>query len=131
MGHAIYTLSDPRSVIIKEKAESVIKNDAEKYREFKLYTLIEKLTPDIFRRIKNTDRPMCANVDLYSGFVYQTLGIPEELYTPLFAISRITGWCAHRIEELHACGKIIRPAYKSIPKAKKYIPMSERIEEDD
>ncbi len=130
MGHAIYTLSDPRSIIIREKAESVVKNDAEKYKEFKLYSLIEKLTPDIFRRVKKTDKPMCANVDLYSGFVYQTLGIPEDLYTPLFAISRITGWCAHRIEELHACGKIIRPAYKSIPKAKEYIPMSERIDEE-
>ena len=69
---------------------------------------------------------MCANVALYSGFVYQTLGIPEELYTPLFAISRIVGWCAHRIEEVHACGKIIRPAYKSIPKPRKYVPIDER-----
>lgn len=130
MGHAIYTLSDPRAVIIRNKAESVIKNNPEKLKEFNLYRLIEKLTPDIFRRIKGLDRPMCANVDLYSGFVYQTLGIPEELYTPLFAISRIVGWCAHRIEEVHACGKIIRPAYKSIPKPKKYIPMSERKEQE-
>lgn len=130
MGHAIYTLSDPRAMIIKSKAERIIKNNPEKYKEFNLYKLIEKLTPDIFRRIKGTERPMCANVDLYSGFVYQTLGIPEELYTPLFAIARIVGWCAHRIEEVHACGKIIRPAYKSIPKPKKYISLKERMEHE-
>ena len=126
MGHAIYTLSDPRSVIIRNKAESGVKDDPEKYREFKLYRLIEKLTPDIFRKVKGIDKAMCANVDLYSGFVYQTLGIPEELYTPLFAISRIVGWCAHRLEEVHACGKIIRPAYQSIPEPKQYIGIDDR-----
>lgn len=126
MGHAIYTLSDPRAVIIRNKAESVIKDQPEKYKEFKLYTLIEKLTPQVFEKVKGVKKVMCANVDLYSGFVYKTLGIPEELYTPLFAISRIVGWCAHRLEEIHACGKIIRPAYKSIPEPKEYIPIDER-----
>ena len=76
--------------------------------------------------IKGIDKTICANVDLYSGFVYQTLGIPEELYTPLFAISRIVGWCAHRIEEVHACGKIIRPAYMSIMGERDYIEFEDR-----
>lgn len=126
MGHAIYTMSDPRAIIIREKAKSVIEGDEEKSKIFNLYNLIEKLTPKAFYNIKGRERLMCANVDLYSGFVYQTLGIPEELYTPLFAISRIVGWCAHRIEEVHACGRIIRPAYKSIPKPRKYVPIDER-----
>lgn len=126
MGHAIYTLSDPRAVILKEKAEKLVMDDPERYREFKLYEMIEELTPVVFNRVRNLNKPMCANVDLYSGFVYKTLGIPEEMYTPLFAIARIAGWCAHRIEEVHACGKIIRPAYETIPEPHTYIPMEER-----
>ncbi len=131
MGHAIYTMSDPRAEIIREKAERLVKNDPEKYKEFNLYRYIEELTPIVFKRVKNVDKAMCANVDLYSGFVYKILGIPEEMYTPLFAISRIVGWCAHRIEEVHACGRIIRPAYKSISKSRKYISMNARKESTD
>ncbi len=124
MGHAIYTLSDPRAVMLKQKAEELAKaNGAEE--EFRLYTLIEELTPEIFARVRGS-KVMCANVDLYSGFVYKMLNIPPELYTPMFAISRMAGWCAHRIEEVLYGGKIIRPAYKSISKKVGYTPMGDR-----
>lgn len=126
MGHAIYTLSDPRAVIIKRKAEKLAVKSEEFLKEFNLYKLIEELTPEVFLRVKKNDKTMCANVDLYSGFVYKMLGIPPELYTPLFAIARIPGWCAHRLEEVHANRKIIRPAYKSISKSKSYITLDDR-----
>ena len=80
----------------------------------------------MFDKVKNNGKVMCANVDLYSGFVYKMLGIPEELYTPLFAIARIPGWCAHRLEEVHANRKIIRPAYKNVLKAKEYVDIENR-----
>lgn len=124
MGHAIYTRSDPRAVYLKQQAEQLAEATGN-MKEFKLYSLIEELTPEIFARLKN-DKPMCANVDLYSGFVYKCLNIPEELYTPLFAIARMPGWCAHRIEEVMYGKKIIRPAYKSICKRVPYVPMEER-----
>lgn len=124
MGHAIYTKSDPRSVHLKKKAEELAW-ESNNEKEFKLYTLIEELTPEIFAR-KKGNKAMCANVDLYSGFVYKCMNIPEELYTPLFAISRMPGWCAHRIEELTYGGKIIRPAYKAVTKTKQYTPINER-----
>lgn len=124
MGHAIYTKSDPRAVHLKKKAEELAW-ESDNEREFKLYTLIEELTPEIFAR-KKGDKPMCANVDLYSGFVYKCMNIPTELYTPLFAISRMPGWCAHRIEELTYGGKIIRPAYKGVCKGKEYTQINER-----
>lgn len=126
MGHAIYTLSDPRAVIIKRKAEKLVKQSPEFVKEFELYKLVEELTPAVFEKVKNNGKVMCANVDLYSGFVYKLLGIPEELYTPLFAIARIPGWCAHRLEEVHANRKIIRPAYKSISKPRPYTYMCDR-----
>ncbi len=124
MGHAIYTNSDPRAVALKKKAEELayVTNNME---EFKLYNLIEELTPEIFGKYKGKTT-MCANVDLYSGFVYKCLNIPTELYTPIFAIARMAGWCAHRIEEIIYDGKIIRPAYKSVCKNGLYIPMNER-----
>ncbi len=124
MGHAIYTLSDPRAVMLKKKAEELAKITGHE-DEFKLYSLIEELTPDIFHRMRGP-KDMCANVDLYSGFVYKMLNIPEELYTPLFAIARMPGWCAHRIEEVTYGGRIIRPAYKSVCKKRDYVPFSER-----
>lgn len=127
MGHAVYTLSDPRAVILKRKAkEFAYKNGFEK--EFGLINLIEELTPDIFREIKNVNKPMCANVDLYSGLILKILGINEELFTPIFATARIAGWSAHRMEELMTGGKIIRPAYKSIALPKKYISIDDRKE---
>lgn len=125
MGHAIYTLSDPRAVLLKEQAHDLAK-EKNREDEFTLYNLIEELTPGIFCRLRGVDRPMCANVDLYSGFVYSMLGIPHELYTPIFAISRSAGWCAHRIEEVVAGGKIIRPAYKNVIKRQDYTVLSDR-----
>lgn len=126
MGHAVYTMSDPRAVLLKAKAEELAKTNPEFLKEFKLYALIEKLTPEIFAKVKESNKVMCANVDLYSGFVYKMLGIPQELYTPLFAVSRIVGWCAHRLEEVIGNKKIIRPAYKALSKEMKYIPLDER-----
>ncbi len=126
MGHAIYTMSDPRAVLLKERAGRLAAKKSKFNKEYKLYNLIEELTPKAFAEIKGSDKPMCANVDLYSGFVYKMLGIPEEMYTPLFAISRMVGWSAHRLEEVLGCSRIIRPAYKSIVTNKKYICLKER-----
>jgi citrate synthase len=125
MGHAVYTLSDPRAELLKEKARELAEA-AGKQNEFNLYTVIERLTPQLFKEIKNNDKPLCANVDFYSGFVYSTLGISPDLYTPIFAVSRITGWCAHRVEEIVNGKRIMRPAYKNVSKAASYIPMSDR-----
>ena len=126
MGHAVYTLSDPRAVLLKAKAGELAQTNPEFMKEFNLYKLIEKLTPEIFAKVKNNNKVMCANVDLYSGFVYKMLSIPPELYTPLFAVARIVGWCAHRLEEVIGNKKIIRPAYKSLSKAMPYVPIDER-----
>ncbi len=125
MGHAVYTLSDPRAVILKKKAFKLAQGK-EIEAEFQLLDTIERLTPVIMKEEKGTEKTFCANVDMYSGLVYRMLRIPEELYTPLFAVSRMAGWSAHRMEELMTGGRIIRPAYKAIPKKRKYIPISER-----
>jgi len=126
MGHAVYTLSDPRQVILKREA---LKLAEEKGfgDEFKALDLIEKLTPEIFASEKHNNKKICANVDLYSGLIYQMLGIPEDLYTPLFAIARVAGWSAHRIEELISGNRVIRPAYKNMAVPKEYAPIDERI----
>ncbi len=126
MGHAIYTYSDPRCILLKEKASGLVKKNPEFEREFKLYCDIERLTPDVFAEVKHNEKVMCANVDMYSGFVYKMLGIPEDMYTPLFAVSRIVGWCAHRLEEVIGCGRIIRPAYKSMFRSREYISIKDR-----
>ena len=127
MGHAVYTLSDPRAVILKRKAkEFAYRFGFEK--DYELIASIERLTPEVYRKVKGKNKIMCANVDLYSGLIYKMLGIPGDLYTPLFATARIAGWCSHRMEELLTGGKIIRPAYKNIALPKKYVPMDERIE---
>lgn len=125
MGHAVYTLSDPRAVILKKKAFELAKGK-EIEAEFMLLDTIERLTPELFHEIKNNDKAVCANVDMYSGLVYKMLGIPHDLYTPLFAVSRIAGWAAHRMEEILTGSRIIRPAYKAIAKPKKYVPISGR-----
>ncbi len=125
MGHAVYTASDPRAVILREKARQLAE-EKEMLDQFHIYEAIEKLTPEIFERKKGFARPLCANVDLYSGFVYNMLGIPEALYTPIFAIARIAGWSAHRLEQLITGGKIIRPAYKSTSKRRPYVQMADR-----
>ncbi|MDO4381088.1 MAG: citrate/2-methylcitrate synthase [Clostridia bacterium] len=127
MGHAVYTISDPRAVILKRKAKEFSKG-TEFEKEFNLIEMIEKFTPELFRKIKGINKPLCANVDLYSGLVYKILGIPEDIFTPLFAAARIVGWSAHRMEEIMTGNRIIRPAYKSVAIPKKYIPIDERIE---
>ncbi|MBQ5544879.1 MAG: citrate/2-methylcitrate synthase [Clostridia bacterium] len=125
MGHAVYTLSDPRAVILKEYAGAMAEGtDFEK--EFHLLESIERLTPKIFEEVKHSGKAMCANIDMYSGFVYRMLGIPQELFTPLFAVSRMAGWCAHRFEEMNSGRRIIRPAYKSISHEKEYVDLKNR-----
>ncbi len=125
MGHAIYTLSDPRAVVLKVAARSLAKKTGY-LRELDLLESIERLTPGVFAEVTGSDKVMCANVDFYSGLVYRMLNIPEELYTPLFAIARVTGWCAHRIEEVMTSNRIIRPAYKAITHRKPYEIMENR-----
>ncbi len=125
MGHAVYTLSDPRAKILKQKAAEFAVN-TEFENEFILLNLIEQLTPEIFNSNKTQKKAMCANVDLYSGLVYKMLDIPPDLFTPIFTIARIAGWSAHRMEELLTGGKIIRPAYKSSNARNIYIPINNR-----
>lgn len=125
MGHAVYTLSDPRAILLKKKAIELAKEKGMD-DEFNLYDSIERLTPGVFAKVRGEEKEMCANVDMYSGFVYNMLNIPPELHTPIFAISRIAGWCAHRVEELISGGKIIRPAYKNISDKREYIKMENR-----
>ena len=126
MGHAVYTLSDPRAVICKRFAEKLAMG-TEFEAEFRLLEKIERLAPEVILNEKGTRKDMCANVDMYSGFVYSMLGIPEDLFTPLFACARMSGWAAHRFEEIVSGKRIIRPAYKSIySKKRAYIPMDER-----
>ena len=128
MGHAFYTKSDPRQCILRD---SVRELSAEKglSDEFKLYERVERLAPEVISKHRNTTKPICANVDFYSGFAYKMLGLPEELFTPLFAIARIAGWSAHRIEELITANKIIRPAYVSVNSMNEYTPMKSRTKQ--
>lgn len=126
MGHAVYTVSDPRAVVCKRFAEKLAAG-TEFEAEYRLLEAIERLAPEVILREKGTKKEMCANVDMYSGFVYSMLGIPEDMFTPLFACARISGWAAHRFEEIVSGKRIIRPAYKSIYSAKRaYTPMSKR-----
>nr|WP_231114152.1 citrate/2-methylcitrate synthase [Moorella thermoacetica] len=125
IGHAVYTLSDPRAVLLKQKAAELAR-EKDMEDEFGLYLAIEKMAPELFVAEKKVDKVVAPNVDFYSGFVYKMLNIPIELYTPIFAISRIAGWCAHRIEELVSGGKIFRPAYKNVLGKKSYIPLEQR-----
>lgn len=125
IGHAVYSISDPRAIILKKYAhELAIEKGLEK--EYELYERVEKLAPEVINEKRQMYKGVSANVDFYSGFVYRMLGIPEELYTPLFAISRITGWCAHVIEEIVNNGKIIRPAYRSVAKRRTYSEFEKR-----
>lgn len=125
MGHAIYTLSDPRAVLLKQNAKELAEENG-LLKEWKLLDTIERLAPGVFAEEKGYAKQMCANVDLYSGLVYRTLGIPEDLYTPMFAVARVAGWCAHRLEEVATSSKIMRPAYKSISRPQKYDDLLER-----
>lgn len=125
MGHAVYTLSDPRAVILKKSAKKLAFDHGFE-KEFMTLDAIERITPQVFAEVKGVEKPMCANVDLYSGLVYRVLGIPEDLYTPLFASARVAGWCAHRLEELTTSSKIMRPAYKSVIKPREFKPLEKR-----
>lgn len=125
MGHAVYSLSDPRARVFKHFVEALaIEKGREK--DFALYSMIERLAPEVIAEKRKIYKGVSANVDFYSGFVYSMLDIPLELYTPIFAMARIVGWSAHRIEELVNADKIIRPAYKSIMQERDYVPMDER-----
>lgn len=128
IGHAVYTISDPRAILLKEKARELAAESG-RTDEFELYSMVERITPDVFKKFKGeqTTKVVCINVDFYSGFVYSCIGIPKELYTPLFAMARISGWCAHRIEELTFSAKrIIRPAFKNVYGPQEYIPIEMR-----
>lgn len=125
MGHAVYSVSDPREKIFKSFVERLA--DYKGYsREFALYAMVERLGPEVIADERQMYKGVCCNVDFYSGFVYKMLGLPEELFTPIFACARIAGWSAHRIEELSNNGKIIRPAYKPVSPIRSYVPMDER-----
>lgn len=126
MGHAVYSISDPRARVFKQFVEklSIEKNRTE---EYELYSLVERLAPEVIAKERKIYKGVSANVDFYSGFVYSMLDLPTELYTPIFAIARMAGWSAHRMEELINQGKIIRPAYKSVAASKDYVPIAERI----
>lgn len=125
MGHAVYSISDPRANVFKGFVEKLAKEKG-KEEEFQLYSLVERLGSEVITKERKIYKGVSANVDFYSGFVYSMLDLPMELYTPIFAIARISGWSAHRMEELINASKIIRPAYKSVAKHKEYVPISNR-----
>ena len=125
MGHAVYTLSDPRTVILKKSARRLAEQK-NMLDELELMGAIERVTPRVFAEVTGKEKVMCANVDMYSGLIYRMLDIPTDLFTPLFAVARITGWCAHRMEEALTGGRIYRPAYKSLIRHKEYIPFDAR-----
>ena len=125
MGHAVYSLSDPRAVIFRSYVEQL---SAEKHRsdEFALYSNVERLAPQVIAKERKIYKGVSTNVDFFSGFAYDMLGLPVELYTPIFAVARIAGWSAHRLEELSYNNKIMRPAYKYVGDHTEYIPFEER-----
>ncbi len=125
MGHAVYSISDPRAELFKGFVEKLSEEKGRK-KEYMLYSIVEKLAPEVIAKERQIYKGVSANVDFYSGFVYSMLDLPLELYTPIFAIARITGWSAHRLEELINAGKIIRPAYKNVSKIKGYTKISDR-----
>ena len=128
IGHAVYTKSDPRARILRDHSKALAYEKGFK-AEYDLLCLIEKLGPIVFREEKGLTKNVCANMDLYSGLVYRILGISEDLFTPIFAISRVAGWCAHRMEEVEFANRIIRPAYKYIGSDQEYTDFDHR--EDD
>lgn len=125
MGHAVYTLSDPRTVILRQSARTLAAQRG-MLDELELMEAVERVTPRVFAEVTGHEKVMCANVDMYSGLIYQMLDIPPDLFTPLFAVARITGWCAHRMEEVLTGGRLYRPAYKSLTRHREYIPMAAR-----
>ena len=125
MGHAIYSVSDPRAEVLKSYVKELA-DEKGLHNEYDFYKKIERLAPQVIAQERNIYKGVSANVDFYSGFVYKMLGLPEELYTPLFAIARIVGWSAHRMEEMLNMNKIIRPAYESVLTTKKYTKLKDR-----
>lgn len=125
MGHAVYTLSDPRAELCRTYARSLAEHKG-LGEEFALIERIEALAPQVMRDVRGTTKPICANIDLYTGFIYTMLDVPEDLFTPLFAIARMAGWSAHRMEELFCAHRIIRPAYNSVMTDSVYVPLSQR-----
>lgn len=124
MGHAVYTVSDPRAILLKAQAAKLAQAKGLE-KDFNLFAAVERLAPGVLLEARNSVKQV-ANVDLYSGFVYNALNIPRELFTPLFAVGRISGWCAHRIEEIISGGRLIRPAYKNVLESRQYVPLEER-----
>ena len=125
MGHALYTLSDPRAIVCKRYAREMARGTEFEAR-FELIDCIERLTPELFEEVKGKRKAICANIDMYSGLVYRMIGIPEELYTPVFAVARMAGWAAHRFEEIVEGKRIMRPAYKSANGRRAYIALDSR-----
>ena len=125
LGHAVYTLSDPREVLLKKSCRDIAEQKG-RLKEFALYENVERIGSRLLAKNRDIYKPICANVDFYSGFIYEMLGIPEELFTPMFAIARISGWSAHRLEEIGNNGKIIRPAYKYVGTHVDYQPIASR-----
>ncbi len=125
MGHAVYSISDPRAKVFKSFVEKLA-NEKGRTDDFELYSMVERLAPKVIAEERSIYKGVSANVDFYSGFVYSMLGLPSELYTPVFAMARIVGWCAHRLEELINTDKIIRPAYRCVKDEVNYIPLAER-----
>lgn len=125
MGHAIYSVSDPRAEVLKGFVESLAKEKG-RMKDYRLYSMVEWMAPQVIAEERRIYKGVSANVDFYSGFVYSMLDLPLELYTPMFAVARIVGWSAHRMEELINTDKIIRPAYKNVLPEAEYIPLSER-----
>jgi citrate synthase len=125
MGHAVYSLSDPRANIFKRFVEQLA-TEKGRQDEYRLYSKVEEIAPQVIGKLRKIYKGVSANIDFYSGFVYSMLDLPDEVFTPLFAVARISGWCAHRIEELVNNGKIIRPAYKSVSRQKPYVLLKDR-----
>ena len=125
MGHAVYSLSDPRASVFKSFVERLSK-EKDKMKEFGLYSKVERIAPEVIGAKRKIYKGVSANVDFYSGFVYDMLGLPTELFTPIFAIARMAGWSAHRLEEIINCGKIIRPSYASVMEHRNYVDLKNR-----
>jgi citrate synthase len=125
LGHAVYTKSDPRAEVVRGYARKLAEHNDPTGR-LRLVEAIERLGPGLMQEVRGTDKVACANIDLYSGLVYSMLGVPEELYTPFFALARLAGWTAHRMEEMYGPARIIRPAYNSYMTPQDYIPIEQR-----
>jgi len=125
LGHAVYTKSDPRAVLVKQYARGLAEEKG-KQDKLALIESIEKMGPEVMRDVRGITKPICANIDLYTGFIYSMLGVPQDLFTPIFAMARLAGWAAHRMEELYGPARIVRPAYNSVFNLQEYVPLSER-----